>query len=408
MSTLIGCHPGAAAASGDAAAAEADAPFDSQSPPDAGVEAASHGIPSGDADATSVPACTRPARAPVVVVPWSGGLEGIEGAHPGSRLATRVLRDDEGLAVFLGFYDTLLETECDIRDAIDGVTRCLPPWIAPDPSLRDATCFGSLLQLPHPRCAAPPYVDLRNSTGTLGVVPILGPAEPREQRAGACVPWSGAPISGCAFAFGAVVPPGDFVALTVREETRGNGDAASSLSYADASDGAWGFLGAGCTSCTGDTVIEGSGRLQHVRLRFADGTVASMFPTHLHDRQLGIDCAPARAGDGELRCLPLLDGLIPYAGVFLDAACSVQGAVRNPGGLFESYAVTLDESGCDDLVHVFPIEGTPLPTSMQSYRRDESGNCVPNAPDTTGDTALVGPEVMPASFAKLRVSVERD
>jgi hypothetical protein len=176
----------------------------------------------------------------------------------------------------------------------------------------------------------------------------------------------------------------------------------------------------------GDAGVQGppgdGGVVSGTRLKVLEGRIlgedGSRLPNagvQFYDSLLGVYCYPARATDGERRCLPVdAESATTYPGYFTDATCTTPMAfymVNDNVGCAPKFA-TRPISAPNTCsfgwfegpgFHVFPLGR--LLGANDSYFTNTSGVCVPTTRPSDTDPAKqffeTGPELLPATFVKM-------
>lgn len=314
--------------------------------------------------------------------------EGCGLVESGTRLkAKRWVTEDgawEDLTRHRVWYDSLLDTDCQVRLASDGMARCLPLVVSTG-SYTDSACSEPVINGPSPCEASPPRYFLEAirtlcsplRLGDAYVVHRVGPTTVpttiyRREDDGTCA--EAGEGGHTVYTSAGVVPVSDFVAATIVEST--------------------------------------DSRLVHRHFVTDDGARGGGLDTYPFDSVLGELCVfdgLERAADGSQRCLPFH----PTAGgSFRDAACS-QMTVPNDASVCGDrarFAAVEEKDTCPG----FPgaVSGSPTRlhfhelgeefTTQATYWLDYSDTdelvCTTVDLGEPRDYAVVGAEVRPSTF----------
>lgn len=197
----------------------------------------------------------------------------------GSRLRARtIVGTDGGDPIFVGWHDTLMQTDCQSYIMADGVERCVPVEVVAAKHFADAACSTAVgVVRATRRCGQYRFAFLLGLDGRGHVFPFGAPHTGTVYDVNeGCTPTSNV---GSAYVLGPETPPDMF--LATRYENVPVGD----------------YL--------------------QIRIGFSDGSW-SMGPS-LH-RGDGSECQPGLQPPGSAACVPLEDTVVEA--VYADAACT--------------------------------------------------------------------------------------
>lgn len=164
-------------------------------------------------------------------------------------------------------------------------------------------------------------------------------------------------------------------------------------------DAGTGGSGANSSGSGGNPGYTSGSRLKARRLIGDDG--AEHF-YGWHDSMLGVECSPAKATDGQIRCLPF--GYNAY--LFVDAACS--NAIVHVGSTCTNaasgHARRATGNPCDPDNEVRAVQGS-IAAPPQVWLLSD-GNCIESGVPSTGSFYALGPAMSPDQFVAMNEQID--